>query len=238
MKKKRTKKKRKTRSLVVESLERVSRKVFRNHYSLITELVGDSPGIYALYDENDLYYVGKSSDLKKRVRRHLSDRHLASWSHFSLYLVQKTQHINEIESLLVTIADPKGNRVKPKATRDPTMLKRLRNMVKQRQREELDEMFGGGGPQRKVKRSVTRKQPPRTAKGLVSKRTPLFKTYKGREYRATLNPNGTIKVGNKVFKSPSAAAKAIVNRISVNGWRFWFIKDSHGEWVKLADYKG
>jgi hypothetical protein len=33
-----------------------------------------SPGIYALYDGDELYYVGKSGELRKRVRHHLRDR--------------------------------------------------------------------------------------------------------------------------------------------------------------------
>ena len=62
---------------------------------MITDLIGSSPGIYALYDENELYYVGKSIDLRKRVKQHLRDKHLASWTHFSLYLVRKENHIHD-----------------------------------------------------------------------------------------------------------------------------------------------
>ena len=66
------------RSLVINRLEKVSKDLFRKYFGLITELIGNSPGIYALYDGVDLYYVGKSTDLKKRVKQHLRDRHLAS----------------------------------------------------------------------------------------------------------------------------------------------------------------
>ncbi|GAH92224.1 unnamed protein product, partial [marine sediment metagenome] len=55
-------------------MENVSKLVFKKHYNLITELIGNSPGVYALYDDRDLYYVGKSTDLRKRVRHHLRDR--------------------------------------------------------------------------------------------------------------------------------------------------------------------
>lgn len=81
--KKKAQKKRTARSLVTNRLENVSKDVFKTYYPLITELVGDSPGIYALYDGDELYYVGKSIELRKRVRHHLRDRHLASWTHFS-----------------------------------------------------------------------------------------------------------------------------------------------------------
>ena len=62
---------RKPRDLLSNRLEKVSKDIFKKHYPLITELIGDSPGIYALYDGNDLYYVGKSTELRKRVRQHL-----------------------------------------------------------------------------------------------------------------------------------------------------------------------
>ena len=70
MKKAKTTKKGKKnpRSLVVKRLENVSKDVFRKYYGLITDLVGSSPGIYALYDGTELYYVGKSTELRKRVR--------------------------------------------------------------------------------------------------------------------------------------------------------------------------
>ena len=58
-----------------ESHEYISKNVFRDHKEIITELIGNSSGIYALYDENELYYVGRASALKKRVNQHLKDRH-------------------------------------------------------------------------------------------------------------------------------------------------------------------
>ena len=79
------------RSLVVNRLEGVSKDVFKRHFAHITELIGDSPGIYALYDGAELYYVGKSIELRKRVRQHLSDRHYALWTHFSLYRVRREE---------------------------------------------------------------------------------------------------------------------------------------------------
>ncbi len=44
-----------TRTLVVKKLEGVSKLIFRNYFKQITDLIGNSHGIYALYDENELY---------------------------------------------------------------------------------------------------------------------------------------------------------------------------------------
>ena len=113
-------------TLVANRLEKVSKDLFRKYYESITELVSTSPGVYALYDGDALYYVGKSIDLKKRVKQHLRDRHLNSWTHFSFYLIRKVQHINEIESLLVRIASPKGNRVTPAGRKSGPLLNELK----------------------------------------------------------------------------------------------------------------
>lgn len=227
------KRKHNPRSLIIHRLENISKTLFKKYYDLITQLIGSSPGIYALYDENELYYVGKSTDLKRRVRYHLRDRHGASWTHFSLYLIRKIAHINEIESLLVRIANPKGNRIVPKGRGSSELLRDLKMMVKKRQQEEFEEMFAKTGRQKRISRSPVR----RNLKGLVSKRTPLYRTYKGREYKAYLLPSGIIKFRGKKFTTPSAAAKIVVQRRTVDGWRFWYTKDSNGDWVKLSDLR-
>ena len=68
-------------------------------------------------------------------------------------------------------------------------------------------------------------------------RTGAGQTYKGKEYKAMLSSNGKIKLGNKIFYTPTAAAKSVVDRSTVNGWTWWYIKDSSGEWVKLSEYR-
>lgn len=226
-----------TRSLVINRLENVSKDVFKQYFPLITELVGDSPGIYALYDDRDLYYVGKSTELRKRVKQHLKDRHLASWTHFSLYLARREDHIHEIESLLVRIANPKGNRVIPRGRSTGALVKQLRNLIKARQREELAGLFS-------AKHAVGRIERKKVLggssglEGLVSKRTRLYRTYKGKEYKAILSPRGYISLAGKRYGSASAAAKAVIKRKSpINGRAFWYIRNGSGDWVRLMDFK-
>ncbi len=226
------------RPLVVNRLESVSKEIFRQHYDLITELVGDSPGIYALYDGSELYYVGKSTELRKRVRHHLKDRHLASWTHFSLYLARREDHIHEIESLLVRIANPKGNRVIPRGRSTGALVKQLKRLVQAKQRQELQQMFGDKHAAGRVMRAVREPGKAAPLAGLVSKRTKLYRTYNGREYTASINPQGLINYNGKRYNSATAAAKAIIKRKgAINGRAFWYIRDSNGDWVRLGDYK-
>jgi len=230
---------RKARPLVVDRLENVSKDIFRQHYDQITELVGDSPGIYALYDGLNLYYVGKSTELRKRVRHHLKDRHLASWTHFSLYLARREDHIHEIESLLIRIANPKGNRVIPRGRSAGTLAKLLKKSIQTKQKQELQLMFGDKHAAGRIVLASgheTGKTPPLA--GLVAKRTKLYRTYNGREYIASINPQGVINYNGKKYNSATAAAKAIVKRKgAINGRAFWYIRDLHGDWVRLSDYK-
>ena len=226
------------RPLVVNRLENVSKDIFRKYYDLITELVGDSPGIYALYDGSDLYYVGKSTELRKRVRHHLKDRHLASWTHFSLYLARREEHIHEIESLLVRIANPKGNRVIPRGRSTGALVKLLKKSIQGKQKQELQEMFGDkhAAGRRSVAGVTGGKLPPLV--GLVTKRTKLYRTYNGREYSASINPQGVINYQGKKYNSATAAAKAVVKRKgAINGRHFWYIRNANGDWVRLRDYR-
>ena len=236
--KKKTKKKRTARSLVTNRLENVSKDVFKTYYPLITELVGDSPGIYALYDGYELYYVGKSIELRKRVRHHLRDRHLASWTHFSLYLTRREEHIHEIESLLVRIANPKGNRVVPHGKSAGALVKLLKSRIKQRQKAELAQLFSSKKLSPVKTARINGKNRPESLLGLVDKRAVLYRTYKGKEYKAWLSPKGTISYAGKKYTSPSGAARAVfkVPR-AANGWKFWYIQDAQGDWVRLEDYR-
>ncbi|MBS1733432.1 MAG: DUF2924 domain-containing protein [Bacteroidetes bacterium] len=221
------------RGLFTESLEGISRNLFKDHKEIITELIGDSSGIYALYDDNELYYVGRASDLKRRVNQHLKDRHDSQWTHFSLFLIKKVDYIGDIESLLVRIAEPVGNRAKPKGRDSKQLIKKLKSLIQKKHKEELNELISG----RTIKKVVKKGKQHSSLVGLVEKRTPIYRTYKGIEYRALLTPKGLIYFRKNQFSSPTAAAKAVVGTsVSVNGWYFWRIKNASGDWVKLSEY--
>jgi hypothetical protein len=217
----------------------LSKALFKRYASSIEDLIGDSHGIYALYDGPDLYYVGKSTDLRQRVGAHLRDRLLANWTHFSLYLVRNADHLQDIESLVVRIAKPKGNRATPGGKGISALLRKLKASVRERQREDWAELFGRGMAHEPRPDSPGRKaaQTRAALKGLVSRPAALYHRYMGKEYQAHLSPSGTVTLNGKRYKSPTAAAKAVAGGSSVNGWRFWYIKDSAGEWVTLSEYR-
>lgn len=238
------KKPRTTRGLVTQSLEHISRDIFSKYSTLITQLIERSSGVYALYDGTELYYVGRATSLRSRVKQHLRDKHDDSWTHFSIFLVSNDDHIGEIESLLIRIAKPRGNSVKPKGRDSKIMHKELQKLIKEKQSEEFNDLFSNKKENKRKKKTskanVTKKRNrsshPENMVGMVQKRKFLHGEYNGIQYKAVLTPEGYIIYENEKYNKPTTPAKIIVKG-KTNGWHFWRIKNKNNEWVKLKDYK-
>jgi len=241
------KKHRRTRGLVVGHLERVSGDVFVDRSDAITELAGNRPGIYALYKNNALYYVGLARRLKGRVKSHLRDRHAGKWNSFSMYFIRSERHLRDLESLAIRIAYPKGNKARGKFGGVPDLRKMLRRKMLHNARQEIDAMVGRAlQPVDSVPFSRTFRKPRKgrcdavhapVLGGVLVDRT-LRMRYRGKEYRAWINRSGTIRLKHtgELFDSPSGAAKAIRKRES-DGWYWWEFKNDHGEWHRLRDLR-
>jgi hypothetical protein len=220
-------------SLVTDILDRASSEILDKYPDAIIELIGTSAGIYALYNNFDLYYVGRATQLRRRVGQHLENKHRGKWTHFSLYLVRHADHIGDIESLLINIAQPKGNSVKPKIKNSRNLGKYVIQIVKHNQEEERGTLF-----QKSIsKRQSIKKSNDTILSGLVNKRTILVSTYKGKKYKAFLTPNGTLSFNGKKYTSLTAAAVKITKG-SVSGWNFWKIKNSANKLETLKNYSG
>lgn len=83
-------------------------------------------GIYVLYDKDEVYYVGLSkTSLKGRLRKHaLRDRHKGNWDNFSFYQITRQQYIKDIETLLLRVYKPLGNKVGGKFKKKYNLAKR------------------------------------------------------------------------------------------------------------------
>ncbi len=238
--------KRKSKPIVEGYLEKVSAGLLQKFSTAVTEHIKDKQGIYALYRNNNLYYVGLATDLKRRLKQHLKDQHQGKWTHFSLYVISKSEHIKELESLLLRIAYPKGNSQKGKLKASENIKPTLERYVKNKQNEELKSIFS----------KPSTKQRPRKAKvsnPKHSKKTPkrsllkavqdgklkgwqrLYAKYKGIDYKAMVRPNGEIeRMDTKErFNSPSGAGRSI-RGISTDGPAFWKVKINK-ELVRLKE---
>lgn len=87
-------------------------------------------------------YVGLASNLRSRLNSHLRDRHADTWDRFSIHLTVGDEHLRELESLVMRIATPKGNKQKGKFSRSEDLRRRFRRQVAQYQRIELERLFG------------------------------------------------------------------------------------------------
>jgi len=82
-------------------------------YKCALDLKNKGRGIYVLYKGKKIYYIGLSKrSLRRRLRRHArQDKHRGKWDSFSFYQIRRTKYIKDIESLLLRICNPPGNRV-------------------------------------------------------------------------------------------------------------------------------
>jgi hypothetical protein len=207
---------------------------------MIRSMVGRRHGVYALYRKSRLYYVGLANNLRGRIKNHVRDRHAGKWDSFSMYLTIDDSHMRELESLLIRIASPKGNKQRGRFARAENLMTVLKAEVKDRQRQELDSL-GHGGAGKDPLRSRRRRRIRRTRgapalAGLVQKPMPLRGMHKKQVFKARARKNGTVKVGSRVFTSPSSAASHVLGR-QANGWWFWKYQRAPGVWVRLNELK-
>ena len=228
----------KRNQLVCQHLENISRDALQKHQSIIRRYVRQRQGIYALYRRNKLYYVGLASSLQSRLAMHLRDHHANSWDRFSVYLTIGDSHLRELESLILRVVKPAGNKQKGKFTKSEDLRRRLQRDLLGFQRAERDAMFGR--PARPV--------PIRKAAAIADGRIPALAEYittalilrashKGRKITARVRRDGTIRFAGKVYTSPSVAGAAAVKRKTCNGWTFWEYERAPGDWVKLDAFR-
>lgn len=79
-------------------------KVQNKHPVDVKELL-QSPGVYVLYRDDKPYYVGKTATtLWRRIWAHANrpkDRYYNFWNYFSAFEVPNTNHLDEIEGVLI-----------------------------------------------------------------------------------------------------------------------------------------
>jgi len=208
--------------------------VFAEYQSIIRDYIKGKNGVYALYKGHMLYYVGLTSNMRTRIKHHLKDRHAGKWDSFSFYLTEDNKHIKELETLILKVAEPKGNKVKGNLPGSKDLFRQLDKDIKVFQNEKRKRILKGHFTSPKTGKpnfSPTEKGQPSLAP-YVSQSFPIQKTYKGKTYKAKVRSNGKIYYEGVVYDNPTAPAKKIVKR-TVSGWLFWHFKNDEGKWIKL-----
>lgn len=224
-----------SRQLVLEHLEDVAWRVLDEYPEIIREMIRKRAGVYSLYRKDKLYYVGLASNLMGRIKAHLRDRHRGLWDRFSVYLTVRDDHIKELESLVLRIVDPAGNKVKGKFSRAVSLRRRLNQEMTDHDADRRALFLGGQMMKRRRKAKSKKTTGSRIFRRLMERRIRLRGTRRGRVFKASLLKNGSISFRRKLYDSPSAAARVAVGQ-NCNGWRFWKYSKS-GEWVSLRNLR-
>lgn len=222
-------------TLVSQYLENVASGAMEEYQDIIRGYIGNRPGIYALYRKNRVYYIGLARNLRGRLRHHLKDRHKGLWDRFSVYLTIGNDHIRELESLLLRIGKPKGNKQSGKFVRAENLRRRLkRDVVAQ-----LKMRAGAALGEDLDRDRLAPIEEPMGVLGKYLKGRPvkLRRRYKGKLLTARVRPDGQIRFQSKLYHSPALAERAARNGMGANGWRFWSYERAPGDWVLLDELR-
>lgn len=218
--------------LVSQHLENISRTALEEYQHILKEYVKGRHGVYALYSKGRLYYVGLASNLRNRLQAHLKDRHAQTWDSFSVYLTINDSHLHELETLILKIAAPKGNRISGNFIKAENLKPIFKQAVTKAQQRELVKLG-----LKKIAETVKPKAIKQ--KGFKAVLAPYVKDkfeirfwYKSKLYKAAIRKDGTIIYKGVSYNSPSTAASAITKR-AMNGWTTWRYESSPGDWVVL-----
>lgn len=229
--------KRKRSALVSQYLEGISRTALAEYQPFFREQAKRRNGVYALYRRKKLYYVGLARDLRGRLKTHLRDKHGESWDRFSMYLTVGDDHIKELESLVLRIVRPTGNRQGGKFAKAQNLRREFTRRVKQDAAAHLSELLGVE-PGRKAAVARTRSSSKAALAAYVTRPLRLRARYKGQTLKAGVLSNGTISFSGKRYQSPSmAACAALPHRRAINGWHFWTYERAPGDWVRLKELR-
>ncbi len=168
----------------------------------------------------------------------MNDHHGGLWDRFSVYLTIGSSHLKELESIILRIVKPTGNKIKGKFRKASNLNRRFATDIRKMQRNELIELFGEAErPQTMDKTKEIKGYIPILSK-YTRKRLKLNVVYKGRLIKAHVLKDGKISVNGKTFTSPSMAGQYVVKRPTCNGWKFWKYERAPGDWVILDKLRG
>jgi len=218
--------------LVCQYVENISRTMLEEYQDVIRSYVRQRSGIYALYRRNRLYNVGLARSLLGRLKQHLKDKHAGSWDHFSVYLTVGTQFMKEIESVLLRVAAPPGNKVKGRFLKADNLLPQLRTDLTRKQKKERSTLLGG---YHRVKRGAEDDRKVHVLAKYLPQARKLRAKCRGKTLRASVRRDGRIRFKGQLYPSPSKAAAAAGR--PCNGWKFWTYERAPGDWVAIDELR-
>ncbi len=144
-------------------------------------------------------------------------------------MIRKEDHIREVESLLVRIANPSGNKTKGKLEKQGNLQPLLKDLVTAKVTEEIAKLFDerAKGPREDAGKKARgqpkrrRRRRRRPLRGFFPSDKTIHAIYRGETHKARgSRRSGMIRFRGKSYNSPSMAARSLTGR-SVNGWMFF-----------------
>jgi hypothetical protein len=215
-------------------LENISGDILEGYQDLIRDYVSRRQGVYALYHDDHLYYVGLAGNLSSRLKAHLRNKHAGRWNRFSVYLTIGDSHLRELEALILRVVKPtpEGNSQIGKFMRSENLLSRLERDMRQRDQKKRAHILGR--EEEVIHQVLPGRMPPLCP--YLKKVFKLRGRFKGQTVNASVRDDGTIRLKGKTYHSPSAAAQA-VTKYPVDGWWFWKYERAPGDWVRLDELR-
>lgn len=220
------------KQLVVEHLEDISWHVMEEYTEIVKRLIRGRSGIYVLYRKDKLYYVGLARNLMGRLKTHLKDRHHGAWDRFSVYLTVLDEHMKELESLLLRITNPSGNKTGGKFAKSMNLYPKLNEAMKEFDADRRARLLGDHIAKQRRRAKTRHAQGLIPLAGIVEHSTVLKAQYKGIMHRAILRRDGKINYRNVLYNAPKDAVYAVTGK-NLNGWKFWLYKED-SKWVPLS----
>lgn len=126
------KKKRSNKGLLIKGMiEKVPASSFGVLRKELKGILKGKSGIYALYKGDKVFYVGLAKELYWRTFHHLErDRMANRWDSFSVFIIKRIKYLKDLETLVLRISKPKGNRVKGKLPEHNLLRENLRKRAK------------------------------------------------------------------------------------------------------------
>jgi hypothetical protein len=123
-------KKKSSRGLLVRAYaEDISARLLEKHGDTVKTVIGRKRGVYVLSKDGKPYYIGLANKLPSRLSHHLKDRHAGNLDRFNFYAIRSKKYIKDLESILIRVAQPEGNKQRGGFGKDKNLRQTLRNEI-------------------------------------------------------------------------------------------------------------
>jgi predicted GIY-YIG superfamily endonuclease len=125
-------------ALVLAYAEGISANLLEQHGDTVKWVIGRKRGVYVLSKNGKPYYIGLATKLPSRLNHHLKDRHAGNWDRFNFYAIRSQKYVKDVESILIRVAKPKGNKQLGGFGKNKNLRKKLRREVIDSIREDFN----------------------------------------------------------------------------------------------------